>query len=120
MVWQVLFGLFGRVRLSLDPQKITLTYEIFGFKFNFPKPAQRQDITMLEHTRKYLTTGHRGRQIEVNPRVIIWAGTQKYELVTDELMTEPELNWLAHELSDWLKLPIIRPIKSEQLLPSDS
>ncbi len=120
MLWQVLFGLFGRVRLSLDPQQITLTYEIFGFKSNFPKPAQRQDITMLEHTRKYLTTGRKGRQIEVQPRVIIWAGTQKYELVTDELITEPELNWLAHELSDWLKLPIIRPIKSEQLLPSDS
>ncbi|MBD1833224.1 serine/threonine protein kinase [Cyanobacteria bacterium FACHB-472] len=120
MVWQILFGLFGRVRLSIDPQQISLTYEIFGFKFNFPKPAQRQDITMLEHTRKYLTTGHRGREVEVSPRVIIWAGTQKYELVTDEVMTEPELNWLAHELSDWLKLPIIRPIKNEQVLPSDS
>jgi serine/threonine protein kinase len=45
MVWQVLFGLFGRVRLSLDPQKISLTYEILGFKFNFL--SQHKDKTSL-------------------------------------------------------------------------
>jgi len=35
----------------------------------------------------------------------IWAGIRKYEL-TDLL--EPELEWLASELSHWLKIPIER------------
>ncbi|MBD2741662.1 serine/threonine-protein kinase [Coleofasciculus sp. FACHB-1120] len=119
MIWQILFALFGRVYLRIDRQQISLAYELLGLKFNFSRLAQRQDISMLEHTRKYLTTGARGRQVEVKPRVIIWAGTQNYELASGELVTEPELDWIAYELSQWLRLPITRPITTEQLPPND-
>jgi serine/threonine protein kinase len=118
MIWQILFALFGRVYLHIDQQQISLAYELLGLKFNSSRLAQRQDISMLEHTRKYLTPGSRSMQVEVKPRVIIWAGTQNYELASGELVNEPELDWIAYELSNWLRLPITRPIISEQLPPT--
>ncbi len=96
MVWQILSTLFGRVRLRLNQQEISRTYEVFGFKFNRPRPAPRQNISKLEL--EYLGNNKR--------KITIWAGIQKYELGGYGDITEPELDWLAHELSDWLKLPI--------------
>ena len=96
MVWQILSTLFGRVRLRLNQQQISRTYELFGFKSNRPLPAPTQNITKLEL--EYLG--------EAKRRIIIWAGTQKYELGGYSHITEPELDWLTYELSDWLRLPI--------------
>jgi len=96
MVWQIISTLFGRVRLRLDQQQISRTYELFGFRSNRPLPAPIQDITKLEL--EYLGDAKRN--------IIIWAGTQKYELGGYSHITEPELDWLACELSDWLKIPI--------------
>jgi hypothetical protein len=42
------------------------------------------------------------------PRLIVWAGTSKYELCSGEVLTDPELDWLAQKLSDWLELPIVK------------
>lgn len=96
MVWQILSTLFGRVRLRLNQQQISRTYELFGFKSNRPLPAPTQDITKLEL--QYLG--------DAKGRIIIWAGTHKYELGGYSHITDPELDWLAYELSDWLRLPI--------------
>lgn len=96
MVWQILSTLFGRVRLRLNQQQISRTYELFGFKSNRPLPAPTQNITKLEL--EYLG--------DAKGRIIIWAGTQKYELGGYSHITDPELDWLAYELSDWLRLPI--------------
>ncbi len=96
MIWRIVSTLFGRVRLRLDRQQISRNYEIFGFKFNRPQPASRQDITRLEL--EYLG--------EAKCRIIIWAGAQKYELSEYRWLTETELDWLAHELSHWLGVPI--------------
>jgi hypothetical protein len=43
--------------------------------------------------------------VEVSPQLNIWAGIRKYELRDLE---EPELEWLAAELSRWLKIPVER------------
>jgi hypothetical protein len=108
MVLMILFGLFGRVRLCLNQQQISLTYELLGFKYRRPRAAQRQDISKLEYTKKSYTRDSDGDRFEVKPQINIWAGTHKYELGDNGLLSEPELDWLAHELSDWLGLPIVR------------
>jgi serine/threonine protein kinase len=93
MVWVILFALFGRLRLRLNHQQISLSYELFRFKSG-SRPAPRQDISKLVLI--YSAEG--------NPQTIaIWAGTQEYQL---GCLTALELDWLAHELSDWLRLPI--------------
>ena len=96
MVWKILSTLFGRVRLYVNQQQIWQSYEILGFKYKRPRPALRHDIARLEL--EYLG--------DARSRLIIWAGTQKYELSGYGYITEPELEWIAHELGDWLKVPI--------------
>ncbi|MBW4638810.1 MAG: serine/threonine protein kinase [Gloeocapsa sp. UFS-A4-WI-NPMV-4B04] len=96
MVWHILSTLFGRVWLCLDQQQIWQTSEIFGFNYKQKRPALRQDISRLQL--EYLG--------DSRSRLIIWAGTQKYELGGYGHITEPELEWIAHELGDWLKVPI--------------
>lgn len=101
MIRQILSNLFGRVRLCLNQQQISLTYEIFGFKFNQSRPAPIQNINQLEV--EYLSNF--GNAIN---KIIIWAGVHKYELGRNNQFTQAELDWLALELSDWLGIPIIK------------
>lgn len=107
MLLQVLAALFVRTHLKINQQHMTLHYEMPGIEYSPRRPARRQDIRKLIHSaRFYKTSWHRGshRQIEVKPRIILWAGTRKYELGSH--LTEPELDWLTQELSEWLDLPI--------------
>ena len=108
MVLIILFALFGRVRLRLNQQQISLTYELFGFKYNRTRPAQRHDISKLEYTKKAYMRNSDGELVKIEPQINVWAGTHKYELSGNGLLSEPELDWLAHELSDWLGIPITR------------
>jgi hypothetical protein len=98
MIWRILSTLFGRVRISLDRQQISRNYELFGFKFNRPRPAPRHNISKLEI--EYFG--------EAKARIIIWAGTLRYELSGYSNITELELDWLADELRNWLGIPITR------------
>jgi serine/threonine protein kinase len=108
MVLGILFALFGRSRLRIDRQQISLTSELFGFKYNRTRPALRDDIIKLVYTKRSFTKDSDGDRVEVKPQIIIWAGTQKYEFGNNELLTEPEIEWLGNELSDWLGLPMTR------------
>ncbi|BAZ29151.1 serine/threonine protein kinase [Cylindrospermum sp. NIES-4074] len=110
LLYNFLFGLFGRIRLRLNQQQISLTREMFGVKFNYPQPAQRKDICMLQRIREYVHKEFGRGSFKVKAQIIIWAGKRlKYEIGgNNELITEPELDWLAHELSDWLGLEIRR------------
>jgi serine/threonine protein kinase len=108
MIMTILFPLFGRVRLRLNQQQISLTYELFGCKYNRPKPTQRQNIYRLDYTGRSFTKDAEGERVEIKPQLIIWADRQKYELGGNGLLSEPELDWLALELSTWLELPITK------------
>lgn len=102
----VLFVLFGRTRLSLDQQQVALTYELFGWKHHYPRSTHRQNIYKLEYIQGPFVTSSGGQTVEVPPRLIIWAGTQKYQLGAIGGLSQVELDWLAHEISDWLNLPL--------------
>ncbi|NET60179.1 MAG: hypothetical protein F6K47_29760 [Symploca sp. SIO2E6] len=62
----------------------------------------------LERTQTTYKKGYKGRMIEVKPQINIWAGTKKFGIGGDGLLSEIELDWLANELSDWLGLPVIK------------
>jgi serine/threonine protein kinase len=104
-------GLFKKVRLRIEHQQIYLIYELFGFKYNSPRPASRQKVTSVKYIKRRFKKS--SKKFEINPQLIIWAGVQKYVLngkyeTVDSLhsLTEPELEWLAHELSLWLRIPL--------------
>lgn len=110
---KVLFPLFGRTHLCFNQQVMTIAYKLFGLKYQ-PHRVPRQHLCKLVHTRRYyrpyksleLARSH-GHVLE-SPRLIVWGGTNKYELCSENSMTDPELDWLAQEISNCLKLPIAR------------
>jgi serine/threonine protein kinase len=105
----LLFPLFKSTGLRLTKQQITFTTKIFGFKF-YQRPSLTQDITKLVYTSKHFTKDFEGNRFQVPAQLDIWAGIQKYEISVSGgiVKSEVELEWLAHELSDWLGIPITR------------
>ena len=109
MVYNLLFGLFGHIQVRLDREQITSTKELFGFKYHRPRPSPRESITKLVYIPKHLTKDSGGDMIQVPAQLEIWAGVKKYQLGNNtNIQSETELEWLAHELSAWLNLPIER------------
>jgi serine/threonine protein kinase len=108
MAGGVVFGLWGRVRLTLNAQQIRQDCELFGFKRSVPPPSLRQDISKLELTKAYFKKDSDGDRIEVKPQLLIWADTRKYGFFGGTMFSQLELEWLAQELSSWLSLPITR------------
>ncbi|MBC1239589.1 serine/threonine-protein kinase [Nostoc sp. 2RC] len=111
MMYKILFPLFGRVRLRLDPQQITFTNELLGFKFNRTQRTPRQHVRKLVYTPKRFEINlNSGTRVEVRPQLILWSGVNKYQLAGygGAINSEPEIEWLAQELSDWLDIPITR------------
>jgi serine/threonine protein kinase len=106
-----LFHAFTRVRLRINQHKFFFTYEprnpeINGNSVHKSVQGLRQAIAHLEYTQRPSTKGRRGKR---KSRLIVWiGGTQTFTLGNYGRITEPELDWLAYELSDWLGMPITR------------
>ncbi|MBE9198072.1 MULTISPECIES: serine/threonine-protein kinase [unclassified Nodularia (in: cyanobacteria)] len=117
-VSRILWSLFGNIRLSLDQQQISWRYELLGFKFDHPRPALRESITKLVYIPEHFEKQSDGNIVKKSAKLEIWAGVQKYQLGggtpsilhdvlnMDNTELEGELEWLAHELSDWLGMEI--------------
>ena len=99
----VLLILFLETRLYLDEEKISLSYKLFGFNFGFPLSAPRQNIIKLERTKR-----DGNEEIPTKHYLNIYTETQKFTISGKWLVSENELDWLAYELSQWLKLPITK------------
>ncbi|MEA5533972.1 serine/threonine-protein kinase [Crocosphaera sp. XPORK-15E] len=104
MIGGVLFSIWGQIDLLIDQKQIRQTYKLFGFKYAHPKPSPRREIHRLERTEKTYKRDSDGDQIEVPASLAIWSGHQEYTLK----LSDPELDWLDQELSNWLGLPIIK------------
>jgi serine/threonine protein kinase len=105
MVGEILYRLFGKVHLRIDTEYIRLVHEVFGLRFRRVPPSRRWDIDRLELIPRRTRRDSDGDRVEVSPQLNIWAGNRKYELRD---LQEPELEWLAAELSRWLKIPVER------------
>ena len=116
MLLSILFSLFGHTHLRLNNRTISLTYELFGIKYNPSGIRPKQDICKLEMVAKSVQRGNKGSVVEIPAHIIIWAGVRHYKLGISKLnkwfqnnqnaLTSPELDWLVLELSNWLGLPI--------------
>lgn len=92
----------GQTQLQIDQQQITLTNKRLGIATGRPHVIPRKEITRLECRP---TPSHSASSEE--PSLTLWAGTQKYELKGNPPLTTQEINWLAYELSTWLKVPVV-------------
>ncbi|HYW21647.1 MAG TPA: serine/threonine-protein kinase [Nodularia sp. (in: cyanobacteria)] len=107
MIYGLLMCLFGNIRLHLNHQQISLLYELWGFKFHRPRPAPRDSITKVVYLPRHIIQDSEGNST-VSGQLEIWAGVQKYQLGvhSGSIQSEEEVEWLAHELSDWLSVEI--------------
>jgi hypothetical protein len=105
MVGGILYGLFGKAHLRIDTEYIRLAHEVFGLRFGNVPPSRRWDIDRLELIPRHTRRDSDGDRVEVSPQLNVWAGNRKYELKD---LQEPELEWLAAELSRWLQIPVER------------
>jgi serine/threonine protein kinase len=106
LISHIVFALFVHIRLEIDQEHLSLTYHLFGLKYNRHRPCLRHLITKIERTPTFYRENSEGDPVEVQPQINIWAGTKKFVVGGKGLLSEPELDWLAYELSDWLGLPI--------------
>jgi hypothetical protein len=108
IIWEILFTLLGKVRLRINQSEITLSWEILGKRCLPSLSAARQNIAKVELTRLSYKKDSDGDRVAVPPQINIWAGTKKFPLGGKDTLTAPELEWLAQDLSNWLKLPITK------------
>ena len=115
MMYKFFFHFFGRICLRLNPEQISLNWELFAWKFYRPRASPRQSINKLVYIPKHFTKDSKGTRIAVPAQLDIWVGVKKYHLGGSggAIKSEAELEWLAQELSDWLGLPITNPMGSE-------
>lgn len=93
-------SLLGQTHLQIDPQQISFTSRRFGFQSGRSQTAPRNQVSRLEYRKADAEHG------DSDAHLTVWVGTQKYELRGNPPLVAPELDWLAYELSTWLKLPI--------------
>jgi hypothetical protein len=88
--------------VQIDQQQITLTNKRLGIPAGRPQLIPRKEITRLEcHPATASSTASE------EPCLTLCTGPQKYELKGHPPLTPQEINWLAYELSTWLKVPVI-------------
>lgn len=108
MIWGVVFGLFGSLRLRIDHEQVSFHRNLLGLTFHRTKPSPRENITKLVYIPQHFIKDAEGNRTTVPAQLDIWVGVKKYPLTgnTDIVLSEVELLWLANELSDWLNIPI--------------
>jgi serine/threonine protein kinase len=84
---------FSQRRLRIDAQRFAMVDEMLGCQYRQLAQGDRTDIQRLETTQTQL---------------LIWVGSHSYVLNGKHPLTIAELDWLAYELSQWLKLPVKR------------
>lgn len=97
----IIGSLFGRTRLAINPHELELSHELFGWKYKRSSRIQRQNISVVR-----MGYGYAGKRESVE----IWAGTKVCSVSSKYDLSEPELEWLAQQLSSWLGIPTIRDI----------
>ncbi|MEO1671771.1 MAG: serine/threonine-protein kinase [Cyanobacteria bacterium J06631_2] len=120
LIGGILFTLWGKTKLKITSQQISLTYECFGIKYQKPKAARRRDITAIELTGTQWRIDEDGDKIPISSAVVVWADGNAYSITSVKnkntnsqraSIYDPEiieLNWLAQELSQWLDLPLMK------------
>ncbi|MEL6930738.1 MAG: serine/threonine-protein kinase, partial [Cyanobacteria bacterium J06600_6] len=121
LIGSVIFTLLGKTQLQIDSEQISLTYSCLGIKYQTPQAANRGDIEVIECDTTGWQIEKNGKKVEIVSRITLWANGKAYNLkptvkqpsnmanrMTNYNPASVELNWLAQELSEWLRLPITR------------
>jgi serine/threonine protein kinase len=95
----------SNTQIEIDRQKFTVNKNLGGIKStSLTSPVD--SITKLVYTPRYLRATGEG-SVEEQSKLIIWLGARQYEIGGNfSFISDPEIEWLAAELSNWLNIPI--------------
>jgi len=94
-----------RLRLLIR-DKISLTSELWGLKYHFFKPVGKDEALIIQILKRDPSLSMMNAQ-HGYPELVLWVGTQRISIGGDGLLSEPEIEWLAQELSQCLGVPIV-------------
>lgn len=111
LIWGILFDLFGQIRLQITDTKISRSVELFGIAI-FSLVADRPDISTIDLIYDVYDRDAEGNPRQVPSQLNLWAGTKRFTLGgssnRNQVLTFPEITWLAEQLSQWLDVPVNR------------
>ena len=96
----IIDSLFIKRRLHLESEQILLTYELLKFKFEHPTLA-RKNIKKLVYIPGIFNED--GAQSSGTLEIL---GKNQEDKISINTQSNVETEWLAHELSEWLNIPI--------------
>lgn len=97
----------GELELKITPKKVSLYQKLWGLKFKLNADAASSEIYSL--LRRNVTVTMQGENVNIiPPSLVLVANHREYIITASEDVSEAELDWLAQQLSDWLRLPITR------------
>ncbi|WP_295622186.1 serine/threonine-protein kinase [Chamaesiphon sp. GL140_3_metabinner_50] len=97
--------------LRIDESEISLSLAIFGLRCFTLQTAPRQYLNRIELVPFTYTKDAEGDLVPVLPHLNIWAENTKFCL-DNFYLTQPEREWLVHELTEWLDLPHLATAKA--------
>jgi hypothetical protein len=108
LVFICLFCLFGKTYLRIDQHEISLNRTLFDQKVGRRNSIPKREITRVVYTREYTVHNSDGNsqmpaelKFETKTKSISIGGSQGI------IKHEPEVKWLASEVSKWLNKPLI-------------
>ena len=99
ILFTVFFALFKRTKLKIDRNRISVVYELFGFDWQFYSHKFKEDKYKIELTYSTLV------EVGAKPVLSVWIGSKEINLHRYGDFTVEELEWLAQEIRDYLKIP---------------
>jgi hypothetical protein len=104
----IIYCIFGSAILTIDDEEISLHHRIFGINLPKIRKMERENINKIQRLEKSYIRDSKGTQFHVTPALTIWAGTKEYKISSQlkGYLTQPELDWLAAELSEWLGMEV--------------
>jgi serine/threonine protein kinase len=106
--WQLCKSFYqGELVLDITSKKVSLAKKLWGLKFKLTADASSSEIYSL--IRRNVTVTMQGENLTIVPPCLaLTANYREYIITASEDVSEAELDWLAQQLSDWLRLPITR------------
>ncbi|MBD2294766.1 serine/threonine protein kinase [Anabaena sphaerica FACHB-251] len=108
VIYGILFAYFCSLKININQQKISIDYYVRQWKIKNHISSPREHINRIIYTPKDVRKNSEGDVFEVPPKLVVWAGVKKieFDLKSENIKSELELEWLANELSNWLNIPI--------------
>ncbi|HLO87030.1 MAG TPA: serine/threonine-protein kinase [Nostocaceae cyanobacterium] len=98
----VLWGLYKRISIRINSQKLVVKHELLGIEWLATQPYLREDITRikLKSTNIYDTGGI------IQPLFLVITKKGSYCFNYSGHLTDAEIKWLVQEVSTYLGLPL--------------